>query len=83
MCIIFCFAIWISYIINQQNVKSKLYKTLVISIIEPLLDNTFHLQWYNLHSNLLVNTMLQKTIQIQLRNPSLAIDNDENTMHGQ
>ena len=51
--------------------------TLVISIVVPLVDSTFHLQLYQLPSDQMVNTMLQKTIQIQLLNTYSDIANEQ------
>ena len=41
--------------------------TLVISLIVPLVDNTFHLQLYCTHTVPMVNTTLHKTSQINLK----------------
>ena len=43
-----------------------LNKTSVISIIVPTVDDTFHLQLYLLHIVPMVNSILHKTMQIQV-----------------
>ena len=50
---------------------------LVISIIIPNINTTFHMYPYHLHNVQMFNIMLQKTIQIQLANPYLAMISDE------
>ena len=52
--------------------------TLIISLIVPLVDSTFHLQLYHIHTIAVVNTVLGKTFKIEQRNTYLDITDDEN-----
>ena len=51
--------------------------TTIISLIVPLVVNTFHLQLYCIHTVPMVNTALCKTFQTNLKNTYLAITDDE------
>ena len=51
--------------------------TLIISLVVPLVGNTFHLQLYQIHSIPIVHTMFHNTLTIQSTNPYLAITNDK------
>ena len=51
--------------------------TLFISLIGPLLENTFHLQLDCMHTVTMFNTALFKIFQINLQNTYFAITNDE------
>ena len=48
--------------------------TLMICLIVPLLDNTFHLKLHQVHSIQIVHTMLYKTLTIEIANPLSIID---------
>ena len=51
--------------------------TLIISIILFLIDNTFNLQLHQVHNIPVVNTMLHKTLTIEIANHYLVITDDE------
>ena len=51
--------------------------SLIISLVVPLVDNTFHLQLYHIHTVPMVNTAIHKTFQIDLQNSYLAITDDK------
>ena len=48
-----------------------------VHTVFPLLDNRLHSQLYQICSVPMINTMLHKTVTIQLTNPYLAICDDE------
>ena len=50
---------------------------LIISIIIPYVDNTFNLQLYQVHSIPMVNTMLHKTLTIQMINTYFTTSHNE------
>ena len=50
---------------------------LITSLGVPLVDNTFHLQLHQIHSIPMINTLLHKTLTMQIKSPYLAITDDK------
>ena len=50
---------------------------LIIFILAPLVDNTYHVQLYQIHCFLVVNAILHNMLQIHLNNPDLPITDDK------
>ena len=53
---------------------------LIISLIVPLVDSTFHVQLYCIHIIPMVNKALCKTLKIELKTTYLAITDDKNIL---
>ena len=69
-------SLWLGEITDSvHREKRPLGHIILVILVVTLINNTFHLQLYQLHSVSMVNTTPHKTIQ--LTNPYLAITNDE------